>query len=67
MAMAEVDLIGWDVGGAHVKACLLRRGEVLDVAQWACPLWLGMDRLAPVLQAARARWPGLARRSMPSR
>ena len=59
MAMAESGLIGWDIGGAHVKACLLRRGEVLDVAQWACPLWLGMDRLAPVLQAARARWPGL--------
>jgi (4-(4-[2-(gamma-L-glutamylamino)ethyl]phenoxymethyl)furan-2-yl)methanamine synthase len=57
--MAEADLIGWDVGGAHIKACLLRRGEVFDVAQWACPLWLGMDRLAPVLQAARERWPGL--------
>ena len=59
MAMAEADLIGWDVGGAHVKACLLRRGEVHDVAQWPCPLWLGMDQLAPVLQAARERWPGL--------
>jgi (4-(4-[2-(gamma-L-glutamylamino)ethyl]phenoxymethyl)furan-2-yl)methanamine synthase len=59
MAMAEAELIGWDIGGAHVKACLLRRGEVLDVAQWACPLWLGMDRLAQVLQAARAHWPGL--------
>jgi probable H4MPT-linked C1 transfer pathway protein len=60
VTMAEVDLIGWDVGGAHVKACLLRRGEVLDVAQWACPLWLGMDQLGPVLQAARERWPGLS-------
>jgi probable H4MPT-linked C1 transfer pathway protein len=58
--MAEAELIGWDVGGAHVKACLLRRGEVHDVAQWACPLWLGMDRLAPVMQAARERWPGLS-------
>jgi probable H4MPT-linked C1 transfer pathway protein len=60
MVMAEAELIGWDIGGAHVKACLLRRGEVHDVAQWACPLWLGMDRLAPVLQAARERWPGLS-------
>lgn len=57
--MAEAELFGWDVGGAHVKVCLLQRGEVRDVAQWACPLWLGMDRLAQVLQAARARWPGL--------
>ncbi len=58
MAMPERSVIGWDVGGAHVKACLLQRGEVVDVAQWACPLWQGMDQLTPVLHAARARWPG---------
>ena len=52
-------VIGWDVGGAHVKACLLQHGEVVDVAQWACPLWQGMDQLATVLDAAGARWPGL--------
>ncbi|HEX7440054.1 MAG TPA: H4MPT-linked C1 transfer pathway protein, partial [Caldimonas sp.] len=57
--MPERSVIGWDVGGAHVKACLLQRGEVVDVAQWGCPLWQGMGQLAPVLQAARARWPGL--------
>ena len=57
--MPEHDVIGWDVGGAHVKACLLQRGEVLDVGQWACPLWQGLEQLAPVLQAARARWPRL--------
>ena len=57
--MSEPDVIGWDVGGAHVKACLLQRGEVVDVAQWACPLWQGMEQLAPVLQAARERWPRL--------
>jgi (4-(4-[2-(gamma-L-glutamylamino)ethyl]phenoxymethyl)furan-2-yl)methanamine synthase len=55
--MAEGAVVGWDIGGAHVKACLLERGEVVDVAQWACPLWLGIDRLTAVLQAARARWP----------
>jgi len=54
--MPERDVIGWDIGGAHVKACLLQGGEVVDVAQWACPLWLGLDRLEAVLQAARARW-----------
>ena len=52
-------VIGWDIGGAHVKACLLERGEVVDVAQWACPLWQGMDQLTTVLQAARNRWPEL--------
>jgi (4-(4-[2-(gamma-L-glutamylamino)ethyl]phenoxymethyl)furan-2-yl)methanamine synthase len=57
--MPDHDLIGWDVGGAHLKACLTRRGQVIDVAQWACPLWQGMDHLERALQGARARWPGL--------
>jgi len=50
-------VIGWDIGGAHVKACLMERGEVVEVAQWACPLWLGLDRLGAVLAEARAGWP----------
>ncbi|MEJ8823369.1 hydantoinase/oxoprolinase family protein [Variovorax humicola] len=57
--MPERTVIGWDIGGAHVKACMLQGGAVLDVAQWACPLWLGMDRLDAVLHAARLRWSGL--------
>ena len=52
-------VMGWDIGGAHVKACWLQRGEVVDVAQWACPLWQGMEQLTTVLQAARNRWPEL--------
>ncbi len=51
------DLIGWDIGGAHVKACRTREGKVLEVAQWACPLWQGVSHLEVALQAARARWP----------
>jgi (4-(4-[2-(gamma-L-glutamylamino)ethyl]phenoxymethyl)furan-2-yl)methanamine synthase len=53
----ERTTIGWDIGGAHVKACLLQGGEVVDVAQWGCPLWQGLDHLARALQAARTRWP----------
>ena len=53
------DVVGWDIGGAHVKACLLRDGRVADVAQWACPLWQGMDHLDRVLQQARTHWPQL--------
>ena len=70
-------IIGWDVGGAHLKACLLggqvlsgqvqggpvqgspaQSGQVLDVAEWACPLWQGLDRLDAALDLALARWPG---------
>ena len=58
-AFATRCVAGWDIGGAHLKACVLQRGEVIDVAQWACPLWQGMEHLDAALQAARQRWPGL--------
>ena len=50
-------VVGWDVGGAHLKACLLERGVVVDVAQWACPLWQGLQHLHAALGQARERWP----------
>lgn len=53
-------VIGWDVGGAHVKACRLAHGQIVDVAQWPCPLWQGTTHLEQVLAAARNRWPDLA-------
>ena len=49
---------GWDIGGAHVKACLLADGALRDVAQWPCPLWQGMEHLDAALDAARSRWGG---------
>lgn len=58
--MAERPLFGWDVGGAHVKACRVVGGRVHDVAQWPCPLWQGTEHLEHVLTQAAARWPGLA-------
>jgi len=56
-APAASPCIGWDVGGAHLKACLVDAGAVRDVAQWPCPLWLGLDRLDEALARARERWP----------
>jgi probable H4MPT-linked C1 transfer pathway protein len=50
-------VIGWDIGGAHVKACVLRDGRVVEVAQWACPLWQGVEHLERVLRLACERWP----------
>ena len=55
--MADATVIGWDIGGAHVKACLLQQGRVIDVAQWACPLWQGIEHLERALQSAGERWP----------
>lgn len=49
---------GWDVGGAHVKVAMTdASGGVLDVAQWACPLWQGLDHLAHTIDLVFARWP----------
>jgi probable H4MPT-linked C1 transfer pathway protein len=54
-----VPVIGWDVGGAHVKASLLVDGRVRDVAQWPAPLWQGLTHLDAAIDTARARWPML--------
>ncbi len=59
MIRPEPLVVGWDVGGAHVKASLVRDGRIADVAQWAAPLWQGLDRLDAVLEAAQQRWPAL--------
>ncbi len=54
-------IVGWDIGGAHVKACLVERSRaqavVRDACEWACPLWLGLDPLQRSLALARKRWP----------
>ena len=39
------NIIGWDIGGAHVKAARVDDGRVTGVVQIACPLWQGMDNL----------------------
>ncbi len=60
MLTSERSVVGWDVGGAHLKACLMQDGRVLDVAQWACPLWQGLQHLDSALRQARQRWPQLS-------
>lgn len=57
--MREATVVGWDVGGAHVKASLLQDGALVDAAQWPCPLWQGLDHLHGALHAAQQRWPAL--------
>ena len=48
-------VIGWDIGGAHLKAARAEDGEIVDVLQLPCPLWLGLDRLVEAAAAACAR------------
>ncbi|MGJ8620836.1 MAG: hydantoinase/oxoprolinase family protein [Methylophilaceae bacterium] len=44
--------IGWDIGGAHLKAVLLgEQGELALAKQLLCPLWLGLDQLELAMTA----------------
>lgn len=44
------NIIGWDVGGAHLKAAWLNsNGDVLGVYQEPCPLWQGLHTLETAL------------------
>lgn len=46
----QLKKIGWDIGGAHVKAVLLdSQGEGIDVLQVPCALWQGIGKLGPVM------------------
>ncbi|MFM0034826.1 hydantoinase/oxoprolinase family protein [Paraburkholderia strydomiana] len=57
-AASDATAFGWDVGGAHVKVSMAdRSGAVLDVAQWACPLWQGLDHLERTVELVFERWP----------
>lgn len=43
-------VIGWDIGGAHVKAVWLDdQGCVQDAVQWPCALWKGLHLLDQAL------------------
>ncbi len=40
------EIIGWDIGGAHLKAARIdRTGTICDVALYSTPLWKGLDYL----------------------
>jgi len=44
--MSRVPVIGWDVGGAHLKAALLDiDGNLRQVIQVPCALWRGLNEL----------------------
>ena len=46
-------IAGYDVGGAHLKVARVEDGRLTAVEQFACPLWLGLDKLDDALAAAR--------------
>jgi probable H4MPT-linked C1 transfer pathway protein len=46
--------MGWDIGGAHLKAARCRDGVVTAVRQLPCALWQGLDRLDAAMAEALA-------------
>jgi (4-(4-[2-(gamma-L-glutamylamino)ethyl]phenoxymethyl)furan-2-yl)methanamine synthase len=45
MAM-QTNTVGWDIGGAHLKAAMLNQNsEIIAIFQQPCPLWKGLDQL----------------------
>ena len=56
--MQQQSIIGWDIGGAHVKAVLLdKKGIISHVFQHPCPLWQGMDFLKQAVDSILAGLP----------
>ncbi|MBV8567792.1 MAG: H4MPT-linked C1 transfer pathway protein [Methylobacteriaceae bacterium] len=47
-------VVGWDVGGAHLKGARAENGRIVAAVQIASPLWLGFARLDEAFAAARA-------------
>ena len=51
-------VIGWDIGGAHLKAAKVVNGRVEATAQAATPLWLGLDTLHAAFDALKGQLGG---------
>jgi len=47
-------VIGWDIGGAHLKAARCADGRIVDAVQVASPLRFGLERLAQAFAEAKA-------------
>jgi len=47
---------GWDIGGAHVKVARCdQNGQLVQVIQVACPLWLGIEQLQQAIESVFAQ------------
>ncbi|MDI1309587.1 MAG: hydantoinase/oxoprolinase family protein [Methylotenera sp.] len=56
--MKKSPIIGWDVGGAHLKAALLdAEGNLLQVLQVSCALWRGLNELEAAIDDVLSQFP----------
>lgn len=52
----SIDCIGWDIGGAHLKAAALQNGKIIAISQQACPLWLGLEHFHTAAKTILDAW-----------
>ncbi len=51
--MSKAAIVGWDIGGAHLKLAVLdANGGLLAIEQRPCALWRGLNVLANVMKSA---------------
>lgn len=43
-------IIGWDVGGAHLKAAYMQNGKLVQILQVPCALWRGLNQLEAAIE-----------------
>ena len=48
-------IIGWDIGGAHLKAARMENGRIVAALQVALPLWQGLHEAERAFDEAQAR------------
>lgn len=54
----QTNHIGWDIGGAHVKAAVIADGKIIAVYQQPCPLWKGLGQLKLAVNSIMQQLPG---------
>lgn len=59
-----MEIVGWDIGGAHLKLARVRDGTVMALRQVPCALWQGVDRLAAAMAEGLAGWPAADRHAV---
>src|SRR5436305_9485622 len=53
--MPKQSIIGWDIGGAHLKAARMEGGRIVAALQVALPLWQALHEAERAFDQAEAR------------
>jgi probable H4MPT-linked C1 transfer pathway protein len=57
-------ILGWDIGGAHLKLAVVEAGQIVTALQVPCALWQGLDVLRQAMMSALADLPPIDRHAI---